>query len=145
MRKNLIEKVAELEADKARLMSQIFDLEKRLGYSDEAPPALHLTLSEERLFLLLMRNQSVSHHDAFELLYSRSPRKPTPKVISVFMCHIRRKLRVFDFFLNFPTCSRWAISPAEKERIRKRFPTLQLPLPLPITSILPPSAEAGAP
>lgn len=58
------------------------------------PPELGLTDSEARMLSVLVeREGGLTPHGLYVALYGHKFYQPEPKIIDVFLCHLRRKLR----------------------------------------------------
>lgn len=85
-----------IEAENEQLRDRLAILENVLGLVQKFPPTLPFTPSEGRVVGLLMSQGFVRKEAIFSLLYDNRPNEiPEPKIVDVFICKIRAKLKKF--------------------------------------------------
>jgi len=94
LRDELVEK---LEAENEELRARVARLEETLGMRIETPLQLRLTRQEGRVFGILLKRELVTKIQALDALYGHLPEQDEAKIkiIDVFVCHMRRKLKPF--------------------------------------------------
>lgn len=115
--------IPDLRSENETLRERIAQLEHLLGMGDPVPSEaspmpVHLTRSEERLFGVLRRRNIVTKDIAMMALYSdRAEDSPIDKVVDVFICKLRRKLRPFNIFIQTKWNEGYFIDAVSKLRI----------------------------
>ncbi|MGE0289285.1 MAG: winged helix-turn-helix domain-containing protein [Bradyrhizobium sp.] len=85
-----------LERENEELRERVRQLEDVLGMSFDVPVEWGLTASEARLIGMLLRREIVSKENALLCLYQTRPDDMAdPKIIDVFICKARKKLKPF--------------------------------------------------
>ncbi len=94
--------VAMLERENDELRERIRTLEGALGCRLEVPLALGLTPKEGRLLGVLLSREFVTRETAMVALYGMlaDGEEAQPKIIDVFICKIRRKLKPYGIALR---------------------------------------------
>ncbi|MCX5570602.1 helix-turn-helix domain-containing protein [Kaistia sp. K-TC2] len=91
-----------LEAENAILRDRVATLERDAGLHLHLPPGLGLTPHEARVFLALLKRDVCSKEQlmnaAYDLLHDGE--LPAIKIIDVFICKIRRKLKPHDISIG---------------------------------------------
>ncbi|GAA4108667.1 helix-turn-helix domain-containing protein [Aminobacter aganoensis] len=83
------------------LQEQVRQLEEAL-----APPSVHipvewkLTNYEKRIYAFLTTRELASKSAIMQALYSNRSDEPYDRVVDVFICRIRRKLKPFDLHIE---------------------------------------------
>jgi len=99
---DLATQVAMLQAENAILRDRIETLERDAGLHVRLPPGLGLTAHESRVFLALLKRDVCSKEQlmnaAYDLLYDGD--LPGIKIIDVFICKIRKKLKPHGIAIN---------------------------------------------
>ena len=86
-----------LRDDNEILKARIEQLEGMLGYEFETPRFLGLTKQESKLFGLLMARTALVTQDlAVDALYGGQPEERDPRIVDVFICKLRKKLKRWD-------------------------------------------------
>jgi two-component system, cell cycle response regulator CtrA len=114
------DRIALLEADNARLRERVATLEDQLGMSVEASLALGLTPKEAQLFGLLLARDTITKEQALANIYGLRPDgdEPEIKIIDVFICKIRRKLRRFGVEITTHWGAGYSLDAENKARAR---------------------------
>jgi len=94
----LKEHIAVLERENDDLRERVAFLESELGSDIEAPLSFGLTPREACLCGVLLKNRLVSNQMAMASLYHlyADGELPDAKIIDVFICKMRKKLKAFD-------------------------------------------------
>lgn len=109
-----------LNSEIAALRARIAELERQLGHDFVPPIEWGLTATEARLFGCLLAAELVTREAFMAALY-RDLRKDPPeeKIIDVFVCKIRRKLKPFGIEI----ATRWgqghALTPEAKALVHE--------------------------
>jgi two-component system cell cycle response regulator CtrA len=89
-------RIEALEEERERLVEQIARLEHALGLSFIAPVEWRLTGSEARVVGALIARESLTKDAGMAALYRDFGKdEPEPKILDVFVCKIRKKLKPF--------------------------------------------------
>ena len=97
------EYVSALEAENDLLREKIRALEETLGIRLEAPLILQLTGQESKMFGVLFKRELVTKELAMDVLYGHRPDgdlEPEIKIVDVFVCKMRKKLKPFDIAIE---------------------------------------------
>lgn len=112
-----MDKLQVLEAENDMLRERIYALEESLGYHWIAPLEFHLTGSENALLGALMAKPVATKEMIYNALYGLHDEPPGQKIIDVYVCKIRTKLKPW----NIPIETLWGrgymLSPESKARI----------------------------
>lgn len=113
------EEVAALRAENARLRDRIEQLEELNGMTIVAPICLGLTGQEARLIAFLMRRGQVTKEQVLIALYEARPEGDIPllKIVDVFVCKVRRKLRPFGVSIRTFWGQGYGLDEADKARL----------------------------
>jgi two-component system cell cycle response regulator CtrA len=85
-----------LQSEVGRLRERIAVLEGALGFDSPAPVELRLTPHEALLFNVLTKREMVTKSTALSALYSDFGKdEAEPKIVDVFICKLRKKVRPF--------------------------------------------------
>lgn len=98
--------LAALRAHIERQDVRIEELERVMGFDFLPPLEWGLTPQQGRLFGCLMTRDLVTQDAAMAALYGDrvgADNEPAPKIIDVFICHIRKKLKPFGLSVE----TRW--------------------------------------
>lgn len=110
-------KVAEAENDMLR--ERIIDLERALGVGYVAPLALRLTATEQRVVGHLLEREHITKDSAMAVLYRDLARdEAEPKIVDVFICKIRKKLKPFGIKITTLWGQGYAMPQASKAALR---------------------------
>lgn len=94
-----------LEAENERLRARIDELEDILGFRFLPPLEWQLTPNEARIFGVILTRPLATKAALMSALYRDEGRDPAePKIIDVFVCKIRKKLKRFGIAIE----TRWA-------------------------------------
>jgi DNA-binding response OmpR family regulator len=89
--------VEAIEAENDQLREKIRMLEEAMGLRIEAPLVFQLTRHEAMMFGILFKRELVTKQLAMDALYGdRIDIEPEIKIIDVFVCKLRKKLKRFD-------------------------------------------------
>lgn len=113
-------RIAALEARIVRLEEENHLLARSLGQTIEPSVALGLTHSEARLVGILAERGSATTDQIMHACYSirTDADMPEPKIIDVFVCKARKKLRRFDIIIETVWGQGYAMPAASRERLR---------------------------
>lgn len=79
--------IARLRAENAELRASL------VGSCLVAPADWGLTLTEDRIFAILLKSDAVSKSSIMSALYNSNEDRPAPKLIDVFVHRLRKKTR----------------------------------------------------
>lgn len=89
--------VTALETENDVLREKIIELEELIGLRIETPLMLGLTGQEAKLFGILLKRDLVTKAQGMSALYSDRPNGEAEiKIVDVFVCKMRKKLKPFD-------------------------------------------------
>lgn len=89
--------VTALETENDVLREKIIELEELIGLRIETPLMLGLTGQEAKLFGILFKRDLVTKAQGMSALYSDRPNGEAEiKIVDVFVCKMRKKLKPFD-------------------------------------------------
>jgi two-component system cell cycle response regulator CtrA len=92
-----------LETENDELRSRVRQLEEAIGIADEPPLVFGLTKNESIMFGVMMNNRSPRKETFMPALFSdRIDDAPDIKIVDVWICKMRRKLRPFG--IEIKTC-----------------------------------------
>lgn len=107
-----------IEEENEELRERIISLEEILGFRLEIPLVLGLTSSEARVLGFLMKRESATKHQIMDAVYSLRPNEvPEIKIVDVFICKIRRKVKDFDIEIETLWGQGYRLTPDAKEKI----------------------------
>ena len=113
--------IARLREENETLAEQVTQLKRMLGATESFlfPPSLKLTPSEAKLFGLLMQREVVNRTVAMEAMYFDRPDDiPFDKIITVYICKVRKKLRWVGIELKCKWGEGYYLRQVDKERIK---------------------------
>lgn len=116
------EREAVLEAENDRLRARVADLEALLFAADgwRAPPDWGLTASEARIAGVLIARELASRNMIMAALYRDDAKdEPDPKVVGVFVCKLRRKLKPFGIVIETVWGEGWRLAAAHRAALRQ--------------------------
>jgi DNA-binding response OmpR family regulator len=109
---------AMLEAENETLRERVRQLEDMLGATFEAPIEFGLTRTENAILGLLSRVELATKETILSQLYSERPnQEPHIKIIDVFVCKMRRKLKPFDIVVENVWGRGYMLSKASKIKL----------------------------
>lgn len=83
----------QLLPENERLKERVSQLETALGFDQDIPATLRLTRQERAIFGVILARELASRDQIMEALYPGKKFKPAPKIVDVFVCKIRHKIR----------------------------------------------------
>lgn len=93
--------VLKLEAENEELREKLRALEEMLGVRIETPLVLQLTGQEAKMFGILLKRDLVTKEQAMVVLYGERPECEVEiKIVDVFVCKMRKKLKGFDIAIE---------------------------------------------
>ncbi|MCS0501595.1 winged helix-turn-helix domain-containing protein [Ancylobacter mangrovi] len=99
-------RVEALEAESERLRQRVEQLEAAMGMDFVAPVEWRLTSSECRVFGVLLKREVATKDAIMAALYRADGREEAEmKIVDVFICKIRRKVKPFGVVI----VTRWAV------------------------------------
>lgn len=109
-----------LEDENEELREKVRQLEEQQRGTRPMPLEFGLTGSEERMLaILLSRDGAVTKETFLNLMYGGLPDdEPELKIIDVFICKLRKKLKPFDIEVTTIWGRGYILGPAEKKKIR---------------------------
>lgn len=115
--------VERLEAENDTLRAHVAELEKlALGTGSDlirAEIAVGLTGSERTVLGVLMQRERVTKGQVMSALYRDMHRdEAEPKIVDVFICKLRRKLKPHDIEITTLRGQGYFISPDNKKRVK---------------------------
>lgn len=107
-----------LQNENDRLRARIEQLEAALGLTFLAPLEWGLTGRQTRLFGALMAREILTKQAAMTALYTDvcDDDEPQIKIIDVFICHIRRKVKPFGIEIHTVWGTGYRLTPESKAR-----------------------------
>lgn len=113
---------AALQATILRLEDRIQELEQAMGLCVLPPLEWGLTQNEARLFGALLERELLTKDAAMAALYrDRGEDEPEIKIVDVFVCKARKKLKPFGIEIG----TRWGVgyfvTPAHKAEARRQI------------------------
>lgn len=111
-----------VEAENELLREQVARLQELLGITMKAPIELGLTPSEAGVFGVLMARDFVTKDMVMSSIYRSGAKDEAQiKIVDVFVCKIRRKLKPFKINITTVWGQGYRITAAEKRRIKEMF------------------------
>lgn len=112
--------VEAIEAENDELRERIAFLEELVGLRMEVPPVFSLSQHEDRLLGVLLKREFATKEHILHALYGHRPNEvPEIKIIDVFVCKARAKLKKFDIEIDTLWGKGYALNPANKAKIRQ--------------------------
>jgi two-component system cell cycle response regulator CtrA len=91
------EYVQMLETENEELREKVRSLEETMGLRLDAPLIFQLTSHESRMFGALLKCELLTRQHAMNALYAcRVDAEPEIKIIDVFICKLRKKLKPYE-------------------------------------------------
>ncbi len=99
------------------LRNRVGELEERVRQLEEAlsplefmsPPEWQLTANEARVFAHLASREMATKQSLMAVLYSGRSEEPGIKIVDVFICKLRRKIKPFGVSINTIWGQGWAL------------------------------------
>jgi len=115
-------RIEALEAENERLRNRVEQLEAAEGLSFIAPPEWALTGREMRLFGVLMARDLATKNAIMTALYGdRIDEPPEIKIVDVFICKLRAKLKRFEVAIETVWGLGYRLSAESKAAVRARL------------------------
>ncbi len=108
------ELVQRLEEENDDLRARVKALEELTGVSFEAPPQFRLTRNEAVIFGLLLKGQLVRRSSMMEELYLHEQDEADIKIVDVWVCKMRRKLKPYGIEIQTQWGQGYFLSPESK-------------------------------
>lgn len=116
---NVDARVEALEVENERLRARIEQLEGAMGLGFLTPVEWRLTASESRVFGVLMARDLATKDAIMAALYRDGGRDEAEiKIVDVFICKIRKKLRAFGIEIITRWGEGYALAPETKAIVR---------------------------
>lgn len=127
---DLAAQVALLKAENWTLRERIAALEKQIGFKP-LPPGLGLTPYEEAVFLMLMHRDACTKEQLMSGVYDHRyvGDLPNIKIIDVYICKLRKKLKGFGVAIDTHWGRGYSISPAAKRHANEMIANLAAAVP----------------
>lgn len=113
-----MDRVQVLEAENDALRERIWQLEELMGYHWSAPTEFHLTGKEEAILGCLMAKPLATKEMLYHTLYALHEEPPEQKIIDVFICKLRPKLRPWKIEIETVWGRGYSLNTDAKQRIR---------------------------
>lgn len=111
------DRIEALEADNDRLRERIAELEAAFGMDVLPPIEWRLTMSEARVFGVILKRELASKEAIMVALYGFEERAD-PKIADVFVCKIRGKLKPFGVQIRTRWGHGYFMDPADRALAR---------------------------
>lgn len=111
--------VATLEAENDHLRDRIRLLEEMVGVSFEVPLAFGFTGKEREVFGCLLKNTLVKREHLMRVVYPPPYDDVEMKILDVFVCKIRKKLKPFDVSIETQWGEGYFIKPEGKKKVEE--------------------------
>ena len=109
-----------VEVENEMLREQIAKLELLLGMQAAAPIEFRLTGKEEGVFGVLMAREIATKEMVMFALYSSLGKdEAEPKIVDVFICKIRRKLKPFGIDIKTVWGKGYYLTPEAKRSVKE--------------------------
>lgn len=106
--------IAKLEAENDQLRDRVRELEAMVGISFETPPQFGFTQKESVIFGLLLKQNLVRRTGMMDALYLHNQDEADIKIVDVFVCKIRKKLRAYGIEIRTQWGEGFYMPPASK-------------------------------
>ncbi|MGI4886081.1 MAG: helix-turn-helix domain-containing protein [Janthinobacterium lividum] len=117
---NIERRLAVVEDENDRLREEIAVLRKLVGQEETIPRVLGLTQREAGIFVMLLARPMVSKSDAMTMYSLHADGDvPMEKIIDVFVCKMRAKLKVFGISINTIWGRGWNMAQADKNIVAR--------------------------
>jgi two-component system cell cycle response regulator CtrA len=115
---------ANLREENEELRARVAMLEESLGVGWSMPRALVLSPKEERLLAALFKRGRLTRDGAWTAMYHDSLGEyPEPKIIDVFLCRLRKKLKPFGMEIVTVTGRGFEIPESTRETLKQMIET----------------------
>lgn len=112
-------RVEALEEERDRLLGRIDQLEEALGVTFLAPLGWGLTPAQSAVLGVLLTRELATKNAVMAALYRDLGRdEPEPKIVDVFVCHLRKKLGRVGLKIETVWGQGYALTAATKAAIR---------------------------
>lgn len=101
-----------------RLRDRVEELEGLIGMPPMQPPLPGFTRREMQLLGVLLKNPIMRREFAFSLIWGGDS-DINEKILDVFICKLRRKLRSYDVSIGCKWGIGYFISPEDKAKVRQ--------------------------
>ena len=109
-----------VEAENEMLRDKIAYLEEMLGWRSPAPIAFGFTGMEAKVFGVLMKRDLATKEAISAALYADRPNEVAEiKIVDVFVCKMRRKLRPFQIEIDTVWGQGYRMKPETKEVVKR--------------------------
>lgn len=109
--------------DHDTLLNRIDELETELGMKTDVPPEFHIPRNMGALLGMLMKREIVTREGAVMAIYRGMPntwdKEPDPKIIDVFICKLRTRLKKYDIKVSCKWGLGYFIDGENKRRLRE--------------------------
>lgn len=111
--------IATIEAENDDLRARLRDMERMYGFHNDVPMIFGLTASEAKVMsLLISRDQANKHQILAALMSDRGgDEEPEIKIVDVFICKIRVKLKIFDVPIETLWGRGYRMTPESKAKV----------------------------
>ena len=120
--------VATLEAENENLRHRVSELEQLLGLRFEFPVHFGLSRSEGTIFGLLVKNPLVTKEMALSGLYLHKQDEAEIKIVDVYVCKIRKKLKAWDIQVETVWGQGYRLAPASRPIVEGIMADLNRPV-----------------
>jgi len=116
-------RVEGLQAEVDRLQARVDELEAALGKTLPVPLEWRLTINEARIFGVLMARELGTKQALMAALYGdrTADEEPMAKIVDVFVCKARAKLRPFGVSIETVWGQGYRLDQDTKARVRERL------------------------
>ena len=115
--------IAALEAENTRLRDEVDYLKQKFGHYWVPPIELHLTGKEGQLLALLLKGRLLGKDQILLHIYSDRPDSPPEiKIIDVFVCKLRKKIKPFGVLITTVWGRGYQMSANDVEAFFARWP-----------------------
>jgi two-component system cell cycle response regulator CtrA len=117
--------VSALEEENEALRARLVDLEREFGFYNTVPLIFGLTGSEEKVLSLLGARDVASKQQIMTALmvYRGGDEEPEIKIVDVFVCKIRKKLKPFGVAIDTVWALGYRLTPENKKKVAEYLAT----------------------
>lgn len=112
----------ELRVENEELREKVRQLEEIIGFHAQAPVVFGLNRREEMVLGILTKRDRVTKGQIMIALYSDQVGGPDIRIIDVYICRLRKKLKGFGIEINTIWGIGYSLTPASKAIIKKFLP-----------------------